>query len=196
MAEFEIHKLDGETAALAPLPEGAKITLGGLRLITVGYLGFDGALHEGRLICDKALAAELLLIFKELLGEGYMIERIEPASVFDGDDDRIMSANVSSCFNYRTVANTDTLSLHALGRAVDINPLYNPYIQSGVVMPASAAPYADRSADFPHKITHEDICFKTFAKYGWLWGGDWTDDKDYQHFYKPKGRLSRILRSL
>lgn len=194
MTGFEIHKLDGDTAALAPLPAGAKITLSGLRLITVGYIGFDGTLHEGQLICAKALAAELLLIFKELLGEGYLIERIEPASNFGGDDDKIMAANVSSCFNYRTVANTDTLSLHALGRAVDINPLYNPYIQNGVVMPANAAPYADRDADFPHKITHEDACFRIFAKYGWLWGGDWPDDKDYQHFYKPQGRLERMFR--
>lgn len=184
MAGFEIYKLDDETKKLAPLPKGAKISYGRLRLITVEHLGFDGRLYEGRLICAKPLAAELLLIFRELLEAGYPIERIELASEFDGDDDRIMSANVSSCFNYRTVANTDTLSLHALGRAVDINPLYNPYIQNGVVMPESAAPYADRTAEFPHKITHEDVCFKIFARYGWKWGGDWTDDKDYQHFYK------------
>lgn len=193
---FEMFKIEGSYSDLAPLPEGAKISSSGLRLITADYIGFDGKLHNGQLVCAKDLAAELMLIFRELLEAGYPIEKIEPSCVYGGDDDKIMAANVTSCFNYRTVANTDTLSLHALGRAVDINPLYNPYIQNGIVMPENAAPYADRSADFPHKITHDDTAFRVFAKYGWLWGGDWTDDKDYQHFYKPENRLRKLIRKL
>ena len=191
---FEIEKMTGP--ALAPLPENARVQLSALRIINVTYCGFDGAAHEGRMVCDKELAAELTLIFSELAAGAYQIERIALSCEFGGDDDLLMAGNISSCFNYRTVANTDTLSLHALGRAVDINPLYNPYIQKGVIMPPDGAPYADRTADFPHKIDHEDLCFKTFAKYGWKWGGDWTDDVDYQHFYKPQKTLKNAVRTL
>ena len=191
---FEIERIEDE--ALAALPRGAKVSLAGLRLIHVTYVGFDGAAHEGRMICAKSLAAELTLIFRELAQAAYPIERIALSSEFDGDDDRLMAGNISSCFNYRTVANTDTLSLHALGRAVDINPLYNPYIQKGVIMPPNGEPYADRTKPFPFKIDHDDLAFKTFAKYGWKWGGDWTDDVDYQHFYKPEARIVRAVRRI
>lgn len=175
------------------LPEGAKIGREDLRYLTVRHIGFDGKEHTGELICDRRLADELLGIFRELYEARYPIEKMLLADEYGGDDDKIMSDNDTSCFNYRFVANTETLSLHGKGRAVDINPLYNPYIQNGVVMPACAAPYADRSADFPHKITHDDVCFKIFAAHGWSWGGDWLSSKDYQHFYKPDGRLVRAV---
>ena len=43
--------------------------------------------------------------------------------------------------------------------AIDINPLYNPYVwyskKDGhqIVEPATGKPYVDRKADFPYKIT-------------------------------------------
>ena len=188
---FEMFKIEGSYADLAPLPEGAKISSSGLRLITADYIGFDGKLHNGQLVCAKDLAAELMLIFRELLEAGYPIEKIEPSCVYGGDDDKIMAANVTSCFNYRTVANTDTLSLHALGRAVDINPLYNPYIVGEKIMPPAGEPYADRSRDFEHKIDEDDVCYKIFTARGWRWGGHWQTQKDYQHFYKELSGVKR-----
>lgn len=184
-----------ETSGGVTLPENAKISLGDLRHLSVKHIGFDGRVHDGELICDKRLAGELLEIFTELFEANYPIEKIRLADKYGGDDDKIMSNNASSCFNYRCVANTTELSMHALGRAVDINPLYNPYIQNGVVMPENAKPYADRTADFPHKITHDDECFKIFTSHGWRWGGDWKSSKDYQHFYKPQNRLKRLIRN-
>lgn len=178
------------------LPESAKIGRRDLRYLTVRHIGFDGREHTGELICDRRLAAELLEIFRELYEARYPIEKIRLADEYGGDDDKIMADNNSSCFNYRFIANTETLSMHGRGRAVDINPLYNPYIQNGAVMPANAAPYADRTADFPHKITHDDVCFKIFAAHGWSWGGDWISSKDYQHFYKADGRLVRAIKKI
>ena len=175
------------------LPQGAVISKRRLTRICVEYIGFDGKKYTGRIICDRRLARELTEIFGKLHAAGYRIEKIKLAQLYGGDDDKIMSDNATSCFNYRTVANTNTLSLHALGRAVDINPLYNPYIQNGVIMPANGAKYADRSAKLPHMIDHEDICYKTFTSYGWKWGGDWRSDKDYQHFYKPIDFIERFM---
>ena len=191
MDGFEIQKADGRVK----IPDGAGISLDGLRLIKVKHIGFDEKTHVGELVCDKRLAQEVVKIFEELYNAGYPIEKIRLAEEYGGDDDKIMSDNNSSCFNYRFVANTKTLSLHALGRAIDINPLYNPYIQNGVVMPENALAYADRTADFAHKITHDDLCFKIFARYGWSWGGDWELSPDYQHFYKPESRVKKVIRS-
>ncbi len=176
------------------LPENALISADDLRIISVKYLGFDQNVHFGEIICSKSVARSLIKIFAELFEANYEIEKIKLASEYGSDDDKIMSDNASSCFNYRTVANSNEMSLHALGRAIDINPLYNPYIQNGIVMPQNAAKYADRNADFPHKINHDDICYKIFTKHGWKWGGDWENDKDYQHFYKPKSRINKLLK--
>lgn len=51
--------------------------------------------------------------------------------------------------------------------------------------PANAEKYTDRSIEFPHKIDHDDLCYKVFAEHGFEWGGDWEHAKDYQHFEMP-----------
>ena len=98
-----------------------------------------------------------------------------------------MSANNSSCFNYRRKAHMTAVSKHAYGEAVDINPLYNPYYRvtpagARIVEPAAGAPYIDRGGDFPYKIGRGDLCHRLFLEHGFHWGGSWTRSKDYQHF--------------
>ena len=46
------------------------------------------------------------------------------------------------------------------------------------VEPANAEKYTDRSIEFPHKIDHDDLCYKVFAEHGFEWGGDWEHAKD------------------
>lgn len=99
-----------------------------------------------------------------------------------------MEANNTSCFNYRVVDGTSSLSRHAYGLAVDINPLYNPYVTypngKRRVSPAASEIYADRSLDFPAKIDKNDLCYQLFTEHGFTWGGNWKTMKDYQHFQK------------
>ncbi|MBQ8967580.1 M15 family metallopeptidase [Ruminococcus sp.] len=163
------------------------IDLDDLSYLNVRYLDFSHSIADGELIVHKSLAKEVLEIFEMLFEAEYEIEKIKLCDEYDGDDEASMSDNNSSAFNFRNVAGTQELSLHALGRAIDINPLYNPYIVGEKVSPANGTPYVDRTLDFPHKINHHDLAYKVFASKGWLWGGDWTNSKDYQHFYKPKG---------
>ena len=40
-----------------------------------------------------------------------------------------MAADNTSAFNFRVVAGSGTLSQHAFGRAIDINPVENPWIR-------------------------------------------------------------------
>ena len=57
----------------------------------------------------------------------YPIEKVRLVDEYNADDETSMSANNSSCFNYRTISGTNKVSMHGRGLAVDINPLYNPY---------------------------------------------------------------------
>lgn len=176
--------------------ENPHIKLSDLRYLTVSYIDFEGNAETGELICNKRLSEDMLAVFKELYEAGYPIEKIRLADEYGGDDDRIMADNNTSCFNYRTVAGTDTVSLHGFGRAVDINPLYNPYIAGGRVMPEKALPYADRTKAFEHKIDKDDICYRIFTAHGWKWGGEWKNSKDYQHFYKPESKTARLVKAI
>lgn len=155
----------------------------------------------GELIVARKLAQEVLDIFYELFEGGYEIEKIRLVDEYDADDERSMADNNSSAFNYRVVAGTNTISAHSYGRAIDINPLINPYIVGDKVMPANAAEYADRDKAFDHKIDRTDLCYCIFRRHGWKWGGDWNNSKDYQHFYKEydsplKMAVNKLKRAL
>jgi len=150
---------------------------------------YDFALQEhedGEMIVNKDVAEEVLSIFYELYENKYPIEKIKLIEEYDAIDELSMQDNNTSAFNYRIVENSDKLSWHCFGLAIDINPLYNPYIIGEKVYPSTAKKYANRKKDFPGKIDRNDLAYKLFKKNGWNWGGDFINEKDYQHFYKDK----------
>lgn len=157
-----------------------------LRYLHILHVGFDNNTHEGELIVNKRIAEDVLDIFKELYKAGYQIEKVRLIDEYNAQDELSMRDNNSSAFNFRYISYSTTLSKHAMGLAVDINTLYNPYIKQVDgrlnMEPANAVQYVDRNRQFPHKIDHDDLCYKLFTKYGFEWGGDWEDSKDYQHF--------------
>lgn len=157
-----------------------------LRYLHILHVGFDNNTHEGELIVNKRIAEDVLEIFKKLYKAGYQIEKVRLIDEYNALDELSMRDNNSSAFNFRYISYLTTLSKHAMGLAVDINTLYNPYIKQVDgrlnIEPANAVQYVDRNRQFPHKIDHDDLCYKLFTKYGFEWGGDWEDSKDYQHF--------------
>lgn len=162
-----------------------------LRYVHILHYDFEGVSREGELICNEYIAQDLTEIFYELYRNEYRLERVLLIDEYQGDDNASMEDNNTSCFNYRPVTNSANLSMHAYGLAVDINPLYNPYVAykkdgSQEILPASAQPYADRSQSFPYKIDEDDFCYKLFMNRGFTWGGNWNNLKDYQHFQKSK----------
>ena len=168
-----------------------RISYDDLRYLRVKYYDFNGEVQDGELICNKKIADDLAEIFYELYLNEYQIEKIKLIDEYGGDDTASMLDNNTSCFNYRLVENSTSLSKHALGLAIDVNPFYNPYIVFGqnpdgsdYISPAGSEIYIDRSADFPHKIDENDLCCKLFKQHGFVWGGNWNSCKDYQHFQK------------
>ena len=162
-----------------------------LSYLSVLYYDFNGEVQSGELICNKGIANDLAEIFYELYMNEYQIEKIRLVDEYDADDTASITDNNTSCFNYRVVDGTTTLSKHALGCAIDINPFYNPYVVynkdgSGetYISPPGSEIYVDRSKDFPYKIDENDLCYKLFKAHGFTWGGDWNSCKDYQHFQK------------
>lgn len=167
------------------------ISYGDLCYVSVLHYDFNGEVQTGELICNKKIAQDFLEIFYELYLNEYQIEKIRLIDEYNGDDTASMSDNNTSCFNYRVVDGTSSLSKHALGCAIDINPFYNPYIVYGrnedgsdYISPGGSEIYADRTRNFAYKIDENDLCYKLFKAHGFTWGGDWNSCKDYQHFQK------------
>lgn len=165
------------------------ISYADLRYVHIIHYDFDGKLAEGELICHNSIAEDLVEIFYDLYASEYQIEKVTLIENYNGDDTASMADNNTSCFNYRMVDGTKSLSRHALGLAIDINPLYNPYIRydkkgGQTVSPVEGEAYADRTVSFPYKIDPDDLCYRLFTEHGFTWGGNWNSSKDYQHFQK------------
>lgn len=161
-----------------------------LRYLRILHHDGNGNILMGEIVCNKTISADLIDIFRRLYDAKYPIERIQLIDDYNANDITSMEANNSSCFNFRKKTNPALgLSKHALGLAIDINPLYNPYYKKKkdgtiVVEPDKGRPYINRQKDFKYKINKNDLCYKLFIEHGFTWGGNWQSSKDYQHFEK------------
>ena len=156
-----------------------------LRYLKILYRNAEGKSQLGEMVVNTAIAERVLRIFKKLYTENYRIELMVLVDDFAGDDERSMSANNSSAFNYRPIAGKKKLSCHARGLAIDLNPRYNPYVSKDVVSPSNGVDYVknrDTRTDIPYKIDKKDLAYRLFKEEGFAWGGDWKSCKDYQHF--------------
>lgn len=167
-----------------PLEFVNEVDLTTLSHLKVKHYGFDGKIHSGEIVANRLVADDLLDIFHELFNHQYKIEKIKLIDEYNGNDELSMEDNNSSSFNYRKIYHTNQLSNHSFGRAIDINPLYNPYIVENKVFPINANDYVDRSKEDFRYIKKNDFIYQLFISKGWSWGGDWTHAKDYQHFEK------------
>ena len=170
---------------------GCTVPYEDLAYVGLLYFDFDGEEQTGELICNQAVAQDMVEIFYELYQNDYRIERVRLVDEYNGDDTASMADNNTSCFNYRVVDGTTNLSKHAYGLAIDVNPYYNPYVVynkngdgSTYISPPGSEVYADRSQSFPYKIDENDLCYRLFTEHGFTWGGNWNSTKDYQHFQK------------
>lgn len=162
---------------------GCPVGLSDLRLITLTYRGFDGRPHTGRLVANRDAAAMLVSVFRRLYAAGFPIRRMQPVDRYGGDDFRSIEADNTSAFNCRLATGSSHWSEHAYGRAIDVDPIENPYVTAaGTTAHAASRPYLDRSRHRPGMAYEGGVLVESFRAAGWGWGGTWTGDKDYQHF--------------
>ncbi|MEX2420447.1 MAG: M15 family metallopeptidase [Actinomycetota bacterium] len=161
---------------------GCPVPLRNLRVVRVTYLGFNDEAQRGRLVVHRRWADEILDVFHDLYERGFRVRRVRLVDRYDADDRASMRHANTSAFNCRYVAGTTTWSQHAYGRAIDINPVENPFVSGSRVSPRRGRRFLDRSDVRPGMIVERDVVWRAFRRIGWGWGGSWSSVKDYQHF--------------
>ena len=157
------------------------VALRDLRLLTLSHWGFDGGARTGRLIVHRDVARELVPVFRDLYAARFPIRRMVPVDAYGGSDFRSIEADNTSAFNCRYVEGTTRWSNHAYGRAIDVNPIENPYVSGGSTSHVASRPYVDRSKR-PGMAYEGGALVRAFDQIGWGWGGRWKSVQDYQHF--------------
>jgi|GEM_PF-2498120 fibronectin type III domain len=131
-----------------------------LTTISITAPDATGTNHTFTTQVHKAVASDIQNAMQEIVNAGFPI-------------------NSFYCYSWRGMAgNRNTTSHHSYGVACDINPTQNYMIRNGQVISGS---YWKPGED-PYSITPNGIVVTTFAKYGWIWGGNWSSSKDYMHF--------------
>ena len=153
-----------------------------LRLLALSHWGFDGQVRRGRLIVHRDVARDLVRVFRDLYVARVPIRRMVPVDAYGGSDFRSIEADNTSAFNCRYVEGTTRWSNHAYGRAIDVNPIENPYVSAGSTSHRASRPYVDRTKRRPGMAHEGGALVRSFDRIGWGWGGRWTSVKDYQHF--------------
>lgn len=161
--------------------EGCPVALADLRYLTVSHRTFEGGVATGELVVHADVADGVVEVFHDLFDTGYPIRSMRLVDDFGGDDDASMAADNTSAFNCRPVAGTDRWSEHAYGRALDLNPVENPWVSGDAVEPPAGAEFASRPA-VAGVIAPDDATVRAFLAAGWQWGGYWTGPVDHQHF--------------
>ena len=161
---------------------GCPVHLRDLRLLTLSHRRFDGKTRLGRLIVHADAAREMVDVFRTLYRAGFPIRRMVPVDAYGASDFRSIEADNTSAFNCRYVEGTTGWSEHAYGRAIDVNPIENPYVSGGRTSHRASVTYVDRSRRRPGMAVESGVLVRAFDSIGWGWGGRWTSVKDYQHF--------------
>jgi len=169
---------------------GCPIPLNDLRYLRIKHLDFRGKTVMGEMIVHKEVSSEVLEMFDTLYDIGYPIYKMELVSNYKGNDWQSIEADNTSAFNCRNATGSKKWSKHSYGKAIDINPIENPYIsRKGYISHKASLVYRKRlhqKSTYADKavLVKGDKTIQIFKKYGWKWGGDWSGVKDYQHFSK------------
>ena len=166
---------------------GCPVALGELRLLRLSHRGFDGSVRTGRLVVHRDVAREVVAVFRRVYEAGFRVRRMVPVDAYGASDFRSIEADNTSAFNCRYVEGTRRWSEHAYGRALDLNPIENPYVSGGRTSHRASLPYLDRSRRRPGMAYEGGAVVRAFDAIDWGWGGRWRGVKDYQHFSASGG---------
>lgn len=152
-----------------------------LATLHIPYYGLDHKTHQGILVVNKNIQPQIIETFKDLYNIKFPIAKMEPLSIYHNNETQALEDNDTFAYSCRTLTGNNHLpSKHAYGLAIDINPVFNPYINGDTILPINGKPYLNRQLSQEGMITPY-IDKHIFKKYGWEWGGNWKTLKDYQH---------------
>ena len=153
-----------------------------LRAVRVTHRTFEGGEATGVLVVHEDVAPAVARIFRSLYRDGVPVRKIEPIEKYKGSDFDSIEADNTSAFNCRKATGSGRWSNHAYGKAIDINPIENPWVEpGGVVYHAASKPFVKRTPR-PGVAVEGGALVRAFDREGWGWGGRWSGTKDYQHF--------------
>jgi hypothetical protein len=185
------HTVSRVTPAQLPYSwrAGCPVAPSQLRRLRVSYWGFDGRARTGTLVANADAVADLVRVFSRLYGAHFPIRRMRPIDAYRGRDELSLEADNTSAFNcrYAVAPGPRRWSVHAYGRAIDVNPVENPYLEGGRVHPRSGRAYLNRARVRPGMAIRGGSLVRAFAAVGWSWGGRWAGSPDYQHFSATGG---------
>jgi len=168
---------------------GCPVAPAQLRRLRVAYWGFDGRAHTGALVVNADAVSDLVHVLARLYAARFPIRRMRPIDAYHGRDEPSLEADNTAAFNcrYAVAPGPKRWSAHAFGRAIDVNPVENPYLEGGRVRPRRGRAFLDRSRRRPGMAVRGGLLVRAFAGVGWAWGGRWTGSPDYQHFSATGG---------
>jgi hypothetical protein len=145
--------------------------------------------HTGELTVHRDVAVPLRGVFQRLYELRFPIRHMGFSDLYGPKSSQPRDGDISGAFVCREAVpspctggkGTGTWSMHAYGKAVDLNPRENPYVGCGRTRDRKSRPYFDRSRLRPGMVTPAVV--RAFRAIGWGWGGDWSGNtKDYMHF--------------
>jgi hypothetical protein len=161
---------------------GCPVALSELRHVSLPFVAFGGRPRRGALVVHHSVARDVISVFRRLYAARFPVRRMRPIQAYGGGDFRSIEADNTSAFNCRPATGSSRWSQHAYGRAIDLNPLENPYVAGGRTSHRRSVPYLDRSRPRRGMILEGGPAVRAFDAAGWSWGGRWSGVVDYQHF--------------
>jgi hypothetical protein len=157
------------------------VPLSDLKILTVSFKDFAGVNQVGTVIVHNKVADVVLEIFKVLFEVKFPLASVSPIYNFSGSDEQSMLANNTTAFHCRPVTySTTVMSKHSYGTAIDFNPVQNPYLRRGVVLPDAGKDYLNRKQ---LRIGMVESIVGLMDRFGFVvWAGSWDSPTDYMHF--------------
>jgi ribosomal protein S18 acetylase RimI-like enzyme len=148
---------------------GCPVTRTGLRRVEVNHFDFTGTVRRGVLVVNADVATDVAQLFTELFEARFPIRRMRPVEEFGGDNTVSLAADNTSAYNCRRASQINApvlASPHANGRAIDINPYQNPWVDLRCECWQPSAAYG-KTRTGPGVITKGSVPWRLFTERGW-----------------------------
>lgn len=160
----------------------------GLTNVSVPFFGMDGMFHRGTIRVNRDVARDIIRAFNTIASQRFPIRQVVPIENYGGWDITSERADNASGFNCRKPSEGNgpvTSSPHANGRAIDINPWENPWIQprTGTWEPDGywTGPRRTLANEKYGLVVQGGTVYKVFTELGWSWAGT-SSSRDAMHW--------------